>query len=230
MNSNKNIILYGAAMFIATTVAIIISTFMIPSFNKIVNNWKYEELIIFFTAVSAISGVVATLPSIVTVFIFNRKSTYKIELSCNVVSNNTVIISSSIENVGGKRIYTKDACLIIDNGESENACGITSYRFPFLLKHDVREKHCELKRIYETRGCFEYPNQFINQCPNGVHRCIPLQLLSKDSVQYVSPKEKLSEDIALSFSKSGVYRVTLVVVAEGKTDCSCASKQFYISC
>lgn len=225
MKSSKNILWYGLGTFVATIIAVMLATYTTPFFTSIIFNWKKSEYIAFFTS----AGSVSALISIVIQIISNRKPVYKTDVTCQISSTNTVVISSSIENVGARKVYTKAACLVIDQGESKQENGITSYQFPFILRHDVRGKYCELKHIYDREECFRYPSKCITNSTNGIYQCIPLQLLTKDSIQYINPKEKISEDIVLTFDKSGVYRVTFIVIADGSTDCSCASKQFFIS-
>lgn len=225
MKSHTNILYNGLATFVATILATILATHIIPLFTPIVINWRFSEYIAFFSA----AGSVSALISISIQIISNRKPVYKTDVVCSVLSNNTVVISSSIENVGQRKVYTKAACLVVDHGLSKQNNGITSYQFPFILRHDVRGKYCELKRIYDKEECFRYPSKCLDDCASDIHQCIPLQLLTKESIQYINPKEKVSEDIVLTFQESGVYRVTFIVIADGSTDCSCASKQFYVS-
>lgn len=177
----------------------------------------------------------------------NLKSLYQIDIHVKVLENRTVLFSASIENVGDKTIKTKSSNLYIDEGvkvpkgsyidikgNGKEESGAIYYDFPFILQHRKNINNrpdCILCIKCRDEKDYNYP---INEIEDSFkdkklyYANILLKHLSDESIQYIYPKEKFSEDVILQFKKSGVYRVTFIVTTDGESDCECATKQFYI--
>lgn len=173
------------------------------------------------------------------------KCKYRIDIQVKCLKNNMVLFSASIENMGDKNIIVNAANIYIDEGKgmpkgnkitlkSESIEGAIFYDFPFLLQH-IFEKHNQKKsKCILCKKCRNgeliYPIGNVEErFQNGdfYYTNIALKHLTKESITYISSKEKHSEDVILQFKKNGVYRVTFVIVS-GNTGCQCATKQFYI--
>jgi arginine decarboxylase len=158
--------------------------------------------------------------------------------------NGMVRFSASIENVGDKEIKTKTSNLYIDQGipaqltndRDSSDVGAKSFKFPFILEH--REYIEGRPDCVLCKKCFRgndycYPEEIVDGSfkidPRLLRTHILLEHLSNKSILYILPGEKFSEDVVVQFKSAGVYRVTLFVGTEGEADCSCATKQFYIS-
>lgn len=224
-----------------------VAIYVIPFLAKTFSGWGSNEIIAFVT----VMGVVVAL---ITPFISNclqrlrEKSLYQIDIHVTVLDDNMVLFSAFIENVGDKQIVTKTSNLYIDRGieETDDKIKAKYYRFPFILKHnkdvpitinghEEKRPDCVLctrcrdenKREYPTEG-IEDISFYLNRKNEFFYTNVLLRHLSKESIQYINPKEKFSEDVVLQFNYSGVYRVTFIVITEGEADCECATKQFYI--
>ena len=175
----------------------------------------------------------------------NFKSLYQIDIHVTVLENRTVLFSASIENVGDKTIITKSSNLYIDEGikdpkgskidiEGKEEIGAIYYDFPFILQNRKNVKNrpdCVLCIKCRDEKDYKYPIDEIEERFKNkklYYANILLRHLSDESIQYIYPKEKFSEDVILQFKKSGVYRVTFIVTTDGESDCECATKQFYI--
>ncbi len=175
----------------------------------------------------------------------NFKSLYQIDIHVTVLKNRTVLFSASIENVGDKTIITKSSNLYIDEGIEDpkgskidiggkEEIGAIYYDFPFILQHRKNVKNrpdCVLCIKCRDEKDYKYPIDEIEERFKNkklYYANILLRHLSDESIQYIYPKEKFSEDVILQFKKSGVYRVTFIVTTDGESDCECATKQFYI--
>lgn len=175
----------------------------------------------------------------------NFKSLYQIDIHVTVLENKTVLFSASIENVGDKTIITKSSNLYIDEGIEDpkgskidiggkEEVGAIYYDFPFILQHRKNVKNrpdCVLCIKCRDEKDYKYPIDEIEERFKNkklYYANILLRHLSDESIQYIYPKEKFSEDVILQFKKSGVYRVTFIVTTDGESDCECATKQFYI--
>lgn len=175
----------------------------------------------------------------------NFKSLYQIDIHVTVLENRTVLFSASIENVGDKTIITKSSNLYIDEGiedpkgskidiERKEEIGAIYYDFPFILQHRKNVKNrpdCVLCIKCRDEKDYKYPIDEVEERFKNkklYYANILLRHLSDESIQYIYPKEKFSEDVILQFKKSGVYRVTFIVTTDGESDCECATKQFYI--
>lgn len=175
----------------------------------------------------------------------NLKSLYQIDIHVTVLENRTVLFSASIENVGDKTIITKSSNLYIDEGIEDpkgskidiggkEEIGAIYYDFPFILQHRKNVKNrpdCVLCIKCRDEKDYKYPIDEIEERFKNkklYYANILLRHLSDESIQYIYPKEKFSEDVILQFKKSGVYRVTFIVTTDGESDCECATKQFYI--
>ena len=177
----------------------------------------------------------------------NFKSLYQIDIHVKVLENRTVLFSASIENVGDKTIKTKSSNLYIDEGvkvpkgsyidikgNGNDESGAIYYDFPFILQHRKNINNrpdCILCIKCRDEKDYNYPINEIEDSFKGkklYYANILLKHLSDESIQYIYPKEKFSEDVILQFKKSGVYRVTFIVTTDGESDCECATKQFYI--
>jgi len=175
----------------------------------------------------------------------NLRSLYQIDIRVKVLENKTVLFSASIENVGDKTIITKSSNLYIDEGiedpkgstievNGKEEVGAIYYDFPFILQHRKNINNrpdCVLCIKCRDEKDYKYPideieDRFKNK--KLYHANVLLKHLSDESIQYIYPKEKFSEDVILQFKKSGVYRVTFIVTTDGEADCECATKQFYI--
>lgn len=181
-----------------------------------------------------------------------KRSLYQIDIHTKVLDNQVVLFSAYIENVGEKSITIKRSHLYIDEGiptpfgdkivinkeSHEKESGAVYYAFPFLLKHGTEEGKASDECIL-CKKCREkdnenitYPKELLEDAlfkdKDLYNANISLKHLSSESIQYINPDERFSEDVILKFKRSGVYRVTFVVLPEGEALCECATKQFYI--
>jgi len=182
----------------------------------------------------------------------NERAVYEIDITVDTsLPHNMVRFSATIKNVGHKRIATRFSNLYIDEGVlSDESADSAKYVFPFILKHetDVNGRpDCILctklreKNNYNSEN-MHYPKDALNspsgQFKNIFHTNVSLDHLSDKSIKYIDPQEKFSEDVIIQFKKSGVYRVTFIVLPHEHenyleygahaADCQCATKQFYI--
>lgn len=234
---------------IITTIAIL---YIVPFFTKTISNWGNAEILSFITLIGVL--VAFCVPFIGARYQrklererqeSSLKSLYQIDIHVTVLENRTVLFSASIENVGDKTIITKVSNLYIDEGikvpkgsevnvTGKNEIGAVYYDFPFILQHKKNINNrpdCILCIKCRDEKDFNYPLDNIEDRFKNVklyHANIQLRHLSDESIQYIYPKEKFSEDVILQFKKGGVYRVTFIVTTDGESDCECATKQFYI--
>jgi len=245
---NKKLIIIIVISFI---IGGFVALYVIPFFAQTFSRWGNNEVIAFITVMGLV--VALTVPFI-SYYLQNRqqnlrqKSLYQIDIHVTVLDDNMVLFSASIENVGDKQIVTKTSNLYIDRGieETDDKIKAKYYRFPFILKHnkdvpmiingqEIKRPDCVLCTRCRDENKREYPTEGIEDIGSYLHRKneflytnLLLRHLSEESIRYINPKEKFSEDVVLQFIHSGVYRVTFIVITEGEADCECATKQFYI--
>ena len=256
MDKKKNIFWLILTIVCAIVCAIFFTLFgyFIPQFSKVISEWGNQEVMVAIAIAAAIISF--STPFIENYF--NRKrdkekrkwqeeqktSVYLIDLGIKLLENNFVLFSASIQNVGDKKIETKIANLYIDQGEqqvlaNENKgsknVAVDYYEFPFILEHKEEIKgrpDCVLCKKCFRANDPNYPEEVVSQSLKGKSDMFrahyELKHLSQNSIKYINPNEKFSEDVIVQFKKHGVYRATLFVGAEGEADCCCATKQFYI--
>jgi hypothetical protein len=231
-----------------------ITLYLVPTLAKTVSKWGNNELLLFITIMGIF--VAFSIPFIENLLQKRKQQAlYQIHIHVTVLENRMVSFSASIENVGEKQIVTKTSNLYIDRGiekpkgkqeTNSETTSIKYYDFPFLLKH-IRKTPAIINGKREERpDCIlctrcrddvtpEYPKEGVDRIEeflsNKEFFCtnVHLQHLSEDSIKYVNPKEKFSEDVIMKFERGGVYRVIFVVTTVGDADCECATKMFYIS-
>ena len=231
---------------------IILGVIILPKIISYVAPWGINELALVLTLLGVIAAL--TVPVISEVFSRKREkrleakeesckaSTYIIDIYVKMLENNFVLFSASIQNVGDTQIETQIANLYIDQGiakellNDRDKCdvGVMYYDFPFILEH--KEEIDGRPDCVLCKKCFRehdetYPESVV-ESGKGFEKLFRthyfLKHLSSNSIKYINPKEKFSEDVIVQFKNEGVYRVTLFVGAMGTADCACATKQFYI--
>ncbi len=147
-----------------------------------------------------------------------------VELDVEVLYEKFAIITSKIENTGGRKVTPNNVYLFIDEGILKEG---GNYEFPFLLKHEGGEYDCVLSKICQQEK-FAYPKDRLKNEFHNIHTdCIQLRHLSSESILYVGPGESFSEDVTVELPHPGVYRAVLVFTAKD-ADCICSSRQFII--
>ena len=240
------IIITTAVLCIIATVLLVV--FVIPWAGTVISSWGSNEVMATLTLVGV---AIAVLVPYIELRLAKRQSkkdeqaAYQIDIQVDTsLPDNMVLFSASIQNVGEKQIETKTSNLYIDQGipvkltndRDSSDVGAKSFQFPFILEH--RENIDGRPDCVLCKKCFRgnddnYPEEIVDnafkQGPSLLRTHIVLEHLSHKSVQYINPKERFSEDVVVQFKDKGVYRVTFFVGTEGEADCSCATKQFYIS-
>ena len=187
-----------------------------------------------FSALST-SEIIASLAIIWMIFSVSTKLIFTIlkrqlsaERQINVgidVINDNAIITCTIDNFGRKRIKPKNIYLFVDQGILKES----SYKFPYLLKHEEGEYDCILSKTCKAGGLDSFPDILLtDEFKNQYHKAFKLKHLSTESILYIDPGESFSEDVILNFNEKGAYRAMVIWTAV-KEDCMCASKQFIIS-
>lgn len=194
--------------------------------------WVLPEVSIYFTARTAneLIAIVAVLVSMIGVtwqiiwFKLRHIPQLNIELNVEVLYEKFAIITSKIENTGGRKVTPNNVYLFIDEGILKEG---GNYEFPFLLKHEAGEYDCVLSEICQ-REKLAYPKDLLKKEFHNIHTdCVQLRHLSSESILYVGPGESFSEDVTVELPHPGVYRAMLVFTAKD-ADCICSSKQFII--
>lgn len=240
------IIITTAVLCIIATVLLVV--FIIPWAGTVISSWGSNEVMATLTLFGV--AIAVLVPYIELRLkrmqaLRDEQSVYQIDIQVDTsLPDNMVLFSASIQNVGEKQIETKTSNLYIDQGipvkltndRDSSDVGAKSFQFPFILEH--RENIDGRPDCVLCKKCFRgnddnYPEEIVDnafkQDPFLLRTHIVLEHLSHKSVQYINPKERFSEDVVVQFKDKGVYRVTFFVGTEGKADCSCATKQFYIS-
>jgi len=141
------------------------------------------------------------------------------------IEHKLVTITCSFENKSKNRIYPKNFYLFIDAAKPLTKLGC--YEFPNILKHKSGEFDCELGSVCKKDVIKEYPRNIIPpECQHLYHDFYHLRHLSPDSVKFIDPGERFSEDITMLL-EDGVYRAILVATAKNH-DCVCAHIQFAV--
>lgn len=205
--------------FISIVFTAIIIIYGVPLLLQLVKNIPLGELI-------SIIAVMLTMFGLTWQFVqYKLKAIPKLKINLDVkVVKSHAIITSTVENVGGRRVTPLNVYLFIDEGLIHGG----SYDFPFLLKHEGGEYDCILAKICKTEK-LRYPKDSIpNNYQNTYAELVQLKHLSYESIIYIDPGEGFSEDVVIKLPKNGVYRVILVYTAKD-ADCICASKEFIIT-
>ena len=218
----------------------------VPWLKNEISTWGNDEIVTAFTLFGVV--VALSVPFIERLIQELDKSiVYQIEINVDTsLKDNVVLFSASIQNVGEKLITLAIANLYFDEGiemsmpddlyKAKEGTAATYFDFPFILEHKQNSLDGRPDCVI-CHKCFRekkesYPQEALNGAhANGerLHTHKVLEHLSEKSIKYISPNEKFTEDILVRFPKAGAYRVTLFVGMEGKADCMCATKQFYIA-
>lgn len=216
----KKILIYVASVFLTVLLFYITYEFIIPK--------NSENIEIYISAVAVILTIVGYILSITNNLISQQMDTDLI-LSLNVETReNYAIITCSIENKGMNRISNMDFYLFIDQPILKTDIGI--YQVNHVLKHDCTNKYnCKFSQLCINGGISEYPTEFkVQECEDIYYDVKKLDFLSPESVLYINPGERFSEDVVVKLNQ-GVYRVILIgIFGKKRNGCSCANKQFII--
>ena len=166
----------------------------------------------------------------VTENLVSRQVETDLMLSVEVVTDNKyAIITSIVENKSIRRIKNMEYFLFIDQPILERNSGI--YKVNHVLKHDCNNKYyCKFAKECKENNIASYPRKFRLKSNSGnlYYGFKKLDFLSPESVLYINPGERFSEDVVFSL-KPGVYRILLIGLYGKKLKhCSCANKQFII--
>ena len=141
------------------------------------------------------------------------------------IKKSHAIIACTIENKGLNRINNMEF-LFIDQPILNTNIGI--YQANHILKHDCKHKYnCKLSKLCKDGKINGCPKNF-KKHKNGYYGVKKLDFLSPESVLYVNPDERFSEDVVVK-PNEGVCRILLVgILGKKRGHCSCANKQFVI--
>lgn len=216
----KKILIYVASIFLTVLLFFITYEFIIPKNSENIEN--------YISAVAVILTIVGYILSITNNLISQQMDTDLI-LSLDVeTKENYAIITCAIENKGMNRISNMDFYMFIDQPILDTDIGI--YQANHVLKHDCIHKYnCKLSLLCKNGGINEYPAEFkAQEGEDAYYGAKKLDFLSPDSVLYVNPGERFSEDVVVKLNQ-GVYRILLIgIFGKKRNGCSCANKQFII--
>lgn len=147
-------------------------------------------------------------------------------------SNDNIILTSTIKNIGSKSIYPFMVNLYIDEGTAIN--GI--YRFDRITEHPPKGKgdfYCKLAHhyrsadVYNNNGLVTLPKVIDKSMfPKTKRYCLNLRQLSYFSLEHIMPGESFREDTVIQIKKPGIYRAILYYSDKNWKDCSCRSVVF----
>lgn len=216
----KKILIYVASVFLTVLLFYIAYEFIIPK--------NSENIEIYISAVAVILTIVGYILSITNSLVSQQMDTDLI-LSLDVeTKENYAIITCAIENKGMNRISNMDFYMFIDQPVLDTDIGI--YQVNHVLKHDCSHKYnCKFSLLCKNGGINEYPAEFkLQESEDVYYDAKKLDFLSPESVLYVNPGERFSEDVVVKLNQ-GVYRVLLIgIFGKKRNGCSCANKQFII--
>lgn len=209
------------------TIIVLLSAFItailivwgIPLIATFLKELTTNEFIALLTVLISMFGITWQI----IVFKLKRVPKLKADLHVETISDHA-IITSRIENIGGKTVTPYNVYLFIDEGILREK---GYYEFPFLLKHEGGEYDCVLSKICQKEK-LDYPKDRLGRGFQNIHTdCIQLRHLSSESILYIAPAESFMEDVVVKLPKPGVYRAIIVFTAKD-ADCICASKQFIV--
>ena len=181
-------------------------------------------------AIASVAIIVTVTIAATNLIVASLKKRYesKKQLALSIdVSNNKVIITSTIENTGKERITPKSFYLFINEGKKIDKSNYTEYEFPNILKHECGEFDCALAKKCKIARIESIPEEILGEkFKNSLCICKVLNHIASDSVNFIDPGEIFSEDTIFELPY-GVYRVILVGVTV-EADCMCAHKIFTI--
>ena len=190
--------------------------------SSTLTDYSNTELI----ATLAVGVAIITIASkIIEHVIYSQYSSKrKIEIDIST-TDDYVTITCTIENRGSHRIVPQNVYLFIDEGvETDNI--IT---FPFCLKHEEGKNDCVLGIKCKSGGVNSFPIDILpDNFRNKYHKMVNLKHLSTESVKFIDPGERFSEDATLRTPHNGVFRV-MAIWTSVNADCLCCTKQFVIS-
>lgn len=196
---------------------------VIPKVAPLLNKLSINEVVATISVIVAMVGITVT----VVLYRLDMRKAKKSRLEIQIETNGFLArISCSYENLGTKQIIPKNVYLFVDQGlENE---GI--FQFPFMLKHEAGEYDCVLSKRCKVGGLLQFPKdlQTESKFKNTYTALISLKHLSSESILFIDPGEKFTEDTVLRLPDKGVYRASIVFTATN-ADCSCATRQFFIT-
>lgn len=214
----KKVLIYISSIFLTALLFYVTYEFIIPK--------NSENVEIYVSVMAVILTIVGYILSITNNLISQQMDTDLI-LSIDVdVKRSHAIITCTIENKGLERINNMEFYMFIDQPVLNTDIGI--YQANHILKHDCEHKYnCKLSELCKNGKICGYPKEFKNH-KNSYYGVKKLDFLSPESVLYVNPGERFSEDVVVKLNE-GVYRILLVgIFGKKRCHCSCANKQFII--
>ncbi len=216
----KKLLIYVASVFLTVLLFYITYEFIIPKDS--------EDIEIYISAVAVILTLVGYILSITNSLISQQMDT-DLVLTLDVETKESrAIITCAIENKGMNRINNMEFYMFIDQPVLDTDIGI--YQANHVLKHDCTHKYnCKFSLLCKNGEINEYPEEFkIQESEDAYYGVKKLDFLSPESVLYVNPGERFSEDVVVKL-KQGVYRVLIIgIFGKKRNGCSCANKQFII--
>jgi hypothetical protein len=195
---------------------------VIPKVAPFLNKLTTNEIIAVVSVLVAMVGITVT----VILYRLDMRKAKKSRLELQVETNGFLArISCSYENLGTKQIIPKNVYLFVDQGVENE--GI--FQFPFMLKHEPGEYDCVLSKRCKAGGLLQFPKELQTEgkFKNTYTLLISLKHLSSESILFIDPGEKFTEDTVIRLPDKGVYRASVVFTATN-ADCSCATRQFLI--
>lgn len=234
----KNLLIMIICIIASIIVGGLGALYLIPYFSNVIYYWGNAELL---TVITICGVLVALTVPFINAHLCKKNiqatalSTFQIDIQISTLQDdNMVIFSASIENLGDERIVPVVSNLYIDQGTPVDKGDGVFYEFPFIHEHkgvqNIGERPvCILTDMCCNKSDLSYPISAIAEKfkDNSLFKTnIELRHLGKDSLKYINTREKFTEDVAMQFKKSGVYRASLIVITE--LNCECSIKEFYI--
>lgn len=233
-NHFKNHIFHSVflGVFIGVMISVIIFV-MAPIMSK----WESTTVLAAVTVIATFCNGI--IPAFVTIHLHKKDNIpvkcMKSDVDITILEGGKVLVSAWIENIGNTPFDTYVSNIYIDKGRE--TCldkRIVFYDFPELLNHKDKgnSQDCilcmkciddDLSYPRKEEICQEFDYKYEDFRYSKV-----LKHLSKESIQFILPGERFSEDMVIQLA-GGVYRVTLIVTTKTKgCECSCSTKQFFV--
>ena len=165
--------------------------------------------------------------------IASKKVIVDLSLTANLTDDN-VILTSIIKNIGSKSIYPHMVNLYIDDGVLID--GI--YQFDRIIEHPPKGKgefYCKLAHhyrdhdVYSDKCLIDLPKTIDCETFCEINKyCVNLRQLSFYSLEHIMPGESFREDTVIKINKPGIYRAILYYSDKNWKDCSCRSVVFEV--
>jgi hypothetical protein len=183
-------------------IVVILEHFAVPRITRYAKAHSTQEIIAVCAILIAVCGLTWQI-------IFYKLTHYPIiNLGLKVLKEGPLLIKvvSSVENLGGGKIFPRTAHLIVDQGTESGV----QYKFPELLFYKEGAKHCNIAtHCHSGAELSTYPSGFNKEFKDCFCACLPLAYFSK-SLSWIGKLEKFSESTYIKLPSPGLYRIILV--------------------